>query len=208
MSIYSFTAMVPANVDIEADSEEEAREIMAEGVDWDVNLDNVDEFAELEDVEDLDDDEDEEDDEGEEADDPDEDSLESANSENSLLSDIDTTDEHQIGCWRVCSLEDEVRLKKRIDKDLLNEKVRQVNADLGWDCVQIEEDTLSIYGDNPETNKYTCRDLATIFSRLAEFVRSGQSVMTPVTDGYSNVTFNPRFWFVNGLVSMTSPRKR
>ena len=68
MSIYYFTAMVPANVDIEADSEEEAREIMAEGVDWDVNLYNVDEFAELEDVEESDDDEDEEDDDYEEED--------------------------------------------------------------------------------------------------------------------------------------------
>ncbi|MEE3416420.1 MAG: hypothetical protein VZR53_13745 [Prevotella sp.] len=54
MAIYSFTAMVPMNIEINADNEEEARELLNEtSIDeYEVNMDNIADFAELVNVDD------------------------------------------------------------------------------------------------------------------------------------------------------------
>ena len=54
MAIYSFTAMVPMNIKINADNEEEARELLNEtSIDeYEVNMDNIADFAELVNVDD------------------------------------------------------------------------------------------------------------------------------------------------------------
>lgn len=52
MALYSFTAMVPANISVEADNEYEAREMLDETSinEWEINSDSIAEFAELVDV--------------------------------------------------------------------------------------------------------------------------------------------------------------
>ena len=54
MALYSFTAMVPANISVEADNEDEAREMLDETSinEWEINSDSIADFAELVNVDD------------------------------------------------------------------------------------------------------------------------------------------------------------